>query len=77
MGFIVFTPRQCEAMHCVAHDMTIGQTALALHISPETVRFHLQAAKERAGVRSLPALLAKAVASGSVVMEDVERTKPT
>lgn len=66
---IVFTPRQCDVMTCVAHDLTIPQTASQLHLAPRTVKYHLEAAKERAGVRSITALIAQALISGSIVVE--------
>lgn len=66
------TPRQIEFLACVANGMTMQEIAEKLFVSPYTVQTTLDAARERAGVRNLPQLVALCVAAGFLVYDDDE-----
>jgi DNA-binding CsgD family transcriptional regulator len=61
------TLRQLELVVHVANGMTFQEIAEAEMISRATVKNTLTMARERAGARNLPQLVAKCVAAGLIV----------
>lgn len=55
------TPRQTRVLELVAEGLTYGEIAAKLSISQSTVRFHIQALKERVGARTKTELVAMAI----------------
>ncbi|PYE12452.1 LuxR family two component transcriptional regulator [Williamsia limnetica] len=55
------TPRQIRVLELVAEGLTYSEIAQKLSISQSTVRFHVQALKERVGARTKTELVATAI----------------
>jgi DNA-binding NarL/FixJ family response regulator len=64
------TPRQEQVAELIVDGNTYAQIAGKLHISESTVRFHVQALKERFGVRSKAELIATVVRFALVTPPD-------
>jgi DNA-binding CsgD family transcriptional regulator len=52
------TPREREVLGCVAEGLTNSEVAHRLHLSPETVRKHLENSYEKLGVHTRTAAVA-------------------
>jgi DNA-binding CsgD family transcriptional regulator len=66
------TPKQLEYLCCVANGMTSQEISEKYFVSIGTVQNTLDAARERAGVRNLPQLVALCVAAGFLTYDEDE-----
>lgn len=67
------SPRELEVLRCLASGLDRAQVAQRLHLSPNTVRTHVQRLFKRADVHSTLALVAKARAAGVPTLDEVGR----
>lgn len=68
------SPRELEVLRCLASGLDRAQVARHLHLSPNTVRTHVQRLFKRANVHSTLALVAKARAAGVPAVDGVVRS---
>lgn len=62
----ILTGRQQQILALVANDHTDQQVATALHLSVQTVQVHMKQIRQRLGVGSRAAAVARAIRAGEI-----------